>query len=234
MNTGLQDAYNLGWKLGKVLCGRCYPALLESYHDERYLVGRQTLEITDRAMRDWKAQDARPADSAKVREQMIARFSQLAINYRHSSAVTDFPFDLDIEAIRAGDRAPDGNVTAASSGIRRRIFDVLRGTGHHLFLFAGSEGNADALEQLKGVAAGASGRYGTELSCFWITPPSGSQMLDTTIGQILIDPESMVHKSYGATRPSLYVIRPDQYIAFRASGDHVKELYSLLDQFLCL
>lgn len=43
MNTGLQDAANLGWKLAAVLGGHADPALLDSYEAERHPVGRAVL-----------------------------------------------------------------------------------------------------------------------------------------------------------------------------------------------
>jgi 2-polyprenyl-6-methoxyphenol hydroxylase-like FAD-dependent oxidoreductase len=49
MNTGLQDAYNLGWKLALVVQGRADAALLESYEAERLPVARRLLVTTDRA-----------------------------------------------------------------------------------------------------------------------------------------------------------------------------------------
>ena len=47
MNTGMQDAYNLGWKLGLVLNARSPATLLDSYHPERYQAGRDMLYLTD-------------------------------------------------------------------------------------------------------------------------------------------------------------------------------------------
>ena len=49
MNTGLQDAYNLGWKLALVVSGRARPTLLDSYEAERIPVARRLLNTTDRA-----------------------------------------------------------------------------------------------------------------------------------------------------------------------------------------
>ena len=51
MNTGLQDAYNLGWKLALVVSGRASPALLDSYEDERIPVAERLLSTTDRHVR---------------------------------------------------------------------------------------------------------------------------------------------------------------------------------------
>src|SRR5438105_4141353 len=49
MNTGLQDAYNLGWKLALVVNGRADAALLDSYEAERIPVAQRLLTTTDRA-----------------------------------------------------------------------------------------------------------------------------------------------------------------------------------------
>ena len=50
MNTGLQDAANLGWKLAAVLHG-ADPALLDTYQDERHPVGRQVLRVSGGILR---------------------------------------------------------------------------------------------------------------------------------------------------------------------------------------
>src|SRR5207245_6487533 len=51
MNTGLQDAYNLAWKLALVTEGRADAALLDSYEEERMPVARRLLNTTDRVFR---------------------------------------------------------------------------------------------------------------------------------------------------------------------------------------
>src|SRR5690606_41678311 len=48
MNTGIQDARNLGWKLALVVRGRAAPGLLDTYDAERWPVGRFLLRFTDR------------------------------------------------------------------------------------------------------------------------------------------------------------------------------------------
>jgi 2-polyprenyl-6-methoxyphenol hydroxylase-like FAD-dependent oxidoreductase len=60
MNTGLQDAANLGWKLAAVLRG-APQALLDSYHGERYPVGRSVLRSSGALIR--ARPPRRPADA---------------------------------------------------------------------------------------------------------------------------------------------------------------------------
>jgi hypothetical protein len=51
MNTGLQDAANLGWKLAADLQGWARPGLLDSYHDERHPIGRLVLRVSGGMLR---------------------------------------------------------------------------------------------------------------------------------------------------------------------------------------
>ncbi|OBA78079.1 monooxygenase [Mycobacterium sp. 1164966.3] len=47
MNTGIQDAMNLGWKLAQAVGGSAPPWLLDSYEEERHTVGANVLKLTD-------------------------------------------------------------------------------------------------------------------------------------------------------------------------------------------
>jgi 2-polyprenyl-6-methoxyphenol hydroxylase-like FAD-dependent oxidoreductase len=102
MNTGLQDAHNLSWKLALVAHGMVGPGLLDSYSSERHPVGLDVVKETSRAM-DEAVKSGWRQRSAPERE------SQLFIHYRSSTWVQDdVPTDQDNpEAPRAGDRAPD-------------------------------------------------------------------------------------------------------------------------------
>jgi hypothetical protein len=51
MNTGLQDAADLGWKLAAELQGWARPGLLDSYHDERHPVGKRVLRTSGGMLR---------------------------------------------------------------------------------------------------------------------------------------------------------------------------------------
>src|SRR5262247_3740857 len=78
MNTGLQDAYNLAWKLALVVEGRADPVLLDSYQDERLPVAKRLLETTDRAFQlvvseNWLA--------SVLRTRVIARLVARAMTF---------------------------------------------------------------------------------------------------------------------------------------------------------
>jgi 2-polyprenyl-6-methoxyphenol hydroxylase-like FAD-dependent oxidoreductase len=63
MNTGIQDAANLGWKLAATVRGWAPPGLLDTYHSERHPVGRQVLRNSNARRRSaalWSAGADRP------------------------------------------------------------------------------------------------------------------------------------------------------------------------------
>ena len=77
MNTGLQDAYNLAWKLALVVQGRADASLLDSYEAERQPVAQRLLDTTDRGFR-LVVSDSPWA--GLLRTQVLARIMAFAAN----------------------------------------------------------------------------------------------------------------------------------------------------------
>lgn len=130
MNTGIQDAYNLGWKLAAVLHG-APPALLDTYEEERLPVAANVLGLSTRLYRQITAEN-----EEKMRRDAVTL--QLGITYKEMSlAVTSGHPSLNIAA---GDRAPDApGLDAAGKSIR--LFDLFRGPHFTLLrLFTGNGG----------------------------------------------------------------------------------------------
>ena len=82
MNTGIQDAHNLAWKLALALAGHAAPGLLESYDAERRPVGEEVVGRTVRSAREGIGADSTDADY------VIRREAQLLIDYTGSPIVT--------------------------------------------------------------------------------------------------------------------------------------------------
>ncbi|MFB7336099.1 FAD-dependent monooxygenase [Streptomyces adustus] len=70
LNLGVQDAFNLGWKLAAVITGAMPETLLDTYHAERHPVGAQVLENT-RAQNTLRIQDAGHEALRKVLERLL-------------------------------------------------------------------------------------------------------------------------------------------------------------------
>ena len=120
MNTGLQDAYNLAWKLGLVVSQRADDALLDTYEAERLPVADRLLSTTDRAFRfvvsdGWLGgifrtklfpnMAALAMGRERVRRAAFLTISQIGITYRES------PLSRTLEGVagdapQAGDRFP--------------------------------------------------------------------------------------------------------------------------------
>lgn len=128
MNTGIQDAHNLGWKLAAVAKGGASPALLDSYEAERRPVAAGVLALSNARLEQAIEQKGIP-----IRRD--ASTTQLGVSYRGSALARD---DRDETALlRAGDRAPDATKLTTVEG-ERRLFDLTRGGRFTLLSFGAS------------------------------------------------------------------------------------------------
>ncbi len=149
MNTGLQDAYNLGWKLALVAQGKADASLLDSYEEERLPIAKRLLSTTDRAFRlvvsdTWLAGLLRTKVLARIaafalRRPRIQRLafrtvSQIGIHYRRSSLSKNV-HDLPHKAPQAGDRFPWLKLKLQSSDELTDLFESLNDTQFNLLFF---------------------------------------------------------------------------------------------------
>jgi FAD binding domain len=108
MNTGLQDAANLGWKLAAAVQGRAGDRLLDTYHDERHPVGRQVLRSSGLLVR--AAMSRSPLRRAARRVLAPAALSVPWVHRRLTGALTGIGISYesaDGEDRPVGSRAPD-------------------------------------------------------------------------------------------------------------------------------
>ncbi len=207
MNTGIQDSFNLGWKLALVMKGHAPTILLASYNAEREPVAKGVLNLTDRMTRmatvtNPIAKSVRNAllpliSGVEFLEEKIAdRMSELTVNYRTSAIVENHGRG----SVRAGDRAPDGELRDAD-GKARRLFELFCDPNHVLLVFLGAGGrkvepDATALPDFITTHRIARGR---------LTSPEN-----------LRDVSGTVHAIYDLPEGGLVIVRPDGYIAFRS------------------
>ena len=147
LNTSVQDAYNLGWKLGAVLCDGADAALLDSYEEERRPVAAEMLGLSTRVHRG----ETRRGEATR----------QLGLGYRESPLTRETRTDPG--APRAGDRAPDGRVAGV------RLFDAFRGP-HWTLLALGDVQAPDLGARIPVVRGPAPGAYGPGL---YLVRPDG-------------------------------------------------------------
>jgi 2-polyprenyl-6-methoxyphenol hydroxylase-like FAD-dependent oxidoreductase len=104
LNTGVQDAYNLGWKLAHVLRGGP-EALLDTYQEERLPVAAAVLGLSSRL---YKTRSLKRGDAT----------NQLALHYRMSSLSSGTPMG----SLHPGDRMPNLRLADGTN-----LFDQMRG-----------------------------------------------------------------------------------------------------------
>jgi 2-polyprenyl-6-methoxyphenol hydroxylase-like FAD-dependent oxidoreductase len=199
MNTGLQDAYNLGWKLALVVSGRADAALLDSYENERIPVAQKLLSTTDRAFA-LVVSDSSLAGMFRTRVlprllalamtvepiQKVAfrTISQTGIRYPQSPLSETLP-GLPGKAPRAGDRFPWLKLRLSTGGEPEDLYRRLDGTRFTLLIIGQT-----------GLAAGVPGLGDLVSTCMIPNDPAN----DRVLGRVGIPPTAF------------YLLRPDGYV----------------------
>jgi hypothetical protein len=216
MNTGLQDAFNLGWKLALVTQGQSPPSLLDTYQDERLPIAASVLELTHVLVKlftiasprkRWLRDRLLPSVMAvpAVERRYIHRLAQLSHNYR-GGPLTPRPPRKQHDPIAPGNRLPD--VRGLDLGGKSvSTLDLLGSTKHTLFVLAGEGAQGCASD----AAIARLARWGDLVQVIPITGRGGSPD-----PQAVSDPEMRAHRRYHALRGQLLLVRPDGYLACRA------------------
>ncbi|MEO3797380.1 FAD-dependent monooxygenase [Nonomuraea sp. B10E15] len=227
MNTGIQDAFNLAWKLAYVCRGRAPESLLDSYNDERHTIGERTRKLSDMLFRLFINQ-ARSAVYRKVSSKMLGlalatipvqnlmsgRVTQTGVNYRHTTLSKAQRLPRPARgAINAGDRVPDLDL-ADGGGPGVRLYDLLRESGYLLVGYASSYTSETMRTAMLAELSRLQDRYAGSLRCFMVLgeglPGSGE------VPTLLDARRELLHR-FGAKPGDVFLIRPDGYLAFRTS-----------------
>ncbi|NOU68927.1 hypothetical protein GC096_33450 [Paenibacillus sp. LMG 31461] len=185
LNTGVQDAYNLGWKLGQVLSG-APDSLLDSYETERQPIAARVLGKSSEL---YAGLDKRRISSLKRGDEE----RQLGISY-HAGPLAA-AINPATKTLKVGDRAPDAPCVGPGGALR--LFDLYQGP-HFTVLAFGIEA-AKALTDLAWPTVGA------ELRRYVVGTVS---VEDNCIKDIT----GNLKRIYGITTDMLLLIRPDGYI----------------------
>lgn len=219
MNTGIQDAHNLAWKLALAVQGHASDQLTASYDAERRPVGEEVVGRTVRNAREGIGADETDPDY------VIRREAQLLIEYP-DSPIIDKTSSGDA-LLRSGVRAPD------ATGLTRdmvtspiRLFSLLDRILHTALLYIDAATDVDGLVALENTAAaGRSAAHGA-LDVYLIAAP-GADVGPTTL-PVIRDTAGEFARAYGAQQSSIFVIRPDGYLGHAAAGASSEDLVAHL------
>ncbi|WP_406817873.1 FAD-dependent monooxygenase [Mycobacterium sp. M23085] len=122
LNTGVQDAVNLGWKLGQVVNETSPDSLLDSYHAERHPVAQRVLRnaLAQMALLD-------PGERTRALRDTVAdllRMDEPRTRFAAMMSGLDIHYDLGGVHPLVGRRMPDLDLVTAHGSLR--VFDLLR------------------------------------------------------------------------------------------------------------
>lgn len=243
MNTGIQEALNLGWKIARVLSGGAPDRLLDTYHAERYPIERVVLRQTS-FMTQLVEADHGPmrllrervmpvlVSLGPLRDAARQAVSELSIQYRRSPLTLERVLD---GGPRAGERAPDALVRVVDGPLGKapgkgRLFDLHDPASFSLFLLVDAKAvdevndaeqeAAFATDDLARFARAVEARLPNALRVWRLAGIPAAEPPPVGGGAQSLD------EAYGRTRPAFYLVRPDGYICAR--GRPSSDLNALL------
>lgn len=221
MNTGIQDAWNLAWKLALAVRGNAAPGLLDSYETERRPEGE---EIVGRAVRMAFTDELDRADL----ERQFRQEMSLLLSYSGSPLVGESVADPD--ALRGGpgpgDRTPDvTGLHRRGVGHPLRLRDLTRGTRHTLLLYADATADEKALTAMAQLCADAHRQASGELDAYLLLSPDARAPRPATPPAV-VDADGAFRACYGVAGTALYLVRPDGHVGYRSQpvdGDGLRK-----------
>lgn len=215
MNTGIQDAYNLGWKLAYVMQKQASTKLIASYSKERMPIAKKVLSMTNKATKLMIQEHKSTVHIyghflswvdkiASFKRKMAYQVSQLAVHYRKSPIVHKrWKCLLSSHKIHAGDRFADGELIQLQTNEIKRMFELLAYQEHTLFIFV----HKKHLEKGRALKQEIEERLSSWIKVCVISLSQESE------SDLWCDVQRKNAKQYGRSSLSAVLVRPDGYIA---------------------
>jgi hypothetical protein len=223
MNTGLQDAYNLAWKLALVIRGQAKQTILDTYQEERLPVARKLVQTTDRLFGItvsqnplvvfWRVHVMPHLVALIPKEKHLLKFafrliSQISIHYQNSSLSRSASFgSFPRKAPRPGDRLPFLMFQDRDKLVN--IQALVNSPALHLLLFPGTQ-SKEKINDVRGLFDENDDLI--QIETIPLTP--GTKDL---------------YRDLGVENGGYYLVRPDMYIACRSNRFTVEAAKGFLE-----
>ena len=223
MNTGIQDAFNLAWKLALVLRGVAPEWWLDTYESERRTVGEDVVAMTRTVT---ERVELYAGLSSTERERLISHMlvpaperlasarhlQEVDLDYRESPLSLEPKGEFDAGP-HAGAQAPDATPIVVN-GQQQSLYQFFGGLNHRLLLFGEDATRAQA-DDPGSACRRTLEHYGDWIDvCVVVGEGDSSNWPDGTL--VIRDPQGSLRARYSPDHPALYLIRPDGYIAYRS------------------
>jgi 2-polyprenyl-6-methoxyphenol hydroxylase-like FAD-dependent oxidoreductase len=240
MNTGMQDAFNLAWKLALIQRGQGQiEPLLQSYSVERSGVGEQVLRNAERAttlatlhspIARWLRDHIAPivGSFGFVQERVRDEWWEFSINYRHGPLSFD-QWPPHGGGLEAGDRLCDSPLVAPD-GAATTLFEVLHASPNLRLLLVPATREPQPIVHLEQIAADVAKAFPGAVDAHLVLPAGG--VATTTSLPTWIDGTGHLHEKLHATIATCVLVRPDGYIGFRSQPADGPWLLEYLGRFL--
>ncbi len=243
MNIGMQDAYNLAWKLAFVVRGLAREELLDTYENERQPIGAQAIAGTD-AMHDIiMAHGHGMEDRLRLTQQpgwhdeAVNRISGLSYSYRAVAGSASDPEPG--HSTPGGDRLPGAELEHGY-----RLHRLLAHPRYTLLLApaAGADANPDADARPRAEATPeaalelgryAAGRYGQAVQVAAVVPQASASRFSDFPGAVVADPSGHASAQLGSGPDgAACLVRPDGYVAERSTLLQRQPVIDYLERWL--
>lgn len=242
LNTGMQDSFNLAWKLAAVHHGKAPFSLLDTYDQERSYVGNQVVKLSD-VTHKMTAQFS--AMGSMIRSRMWRIFSnhirvrhekfedglQLRVLYKPNPFVENHgkvdPFRLkELPEMVAGARCLEAKLLPPDAQTDQkqfiRLYDHLDPKCPQLMIMAGPDNSKETLACIRELIA-LTAPIRDQIKVLVILARQNMQGFEDIQATVLLDPTHHFHHHYGAETGALFVVRPDSYIGFSSRPIETKK-----------
>lgn len=222
MNTGIQDANALAWKMALVMQNKARPELLQTYQ-ERHKVMENIVELTH--LTTLMASIKNPilqfirnkllfllSRSDHFKSYFVNRIAQLKLNYRHSVIIGE-NWDTKCRSIRPGDLFPDIEIFDKTQN-KTRLKKIIKDLKHNLLIFTQGD---EAQEIENSIRL----KYSDIIDITIIKDRKEANNYSAT---------SDIFEYLGIKQVGLYLLRPDGYIAYRNQPVSLDNLIHYLDK----
>ncbi len=229
MNTGIQDAYNLAWKLALVIKEKAKPSLLESYQIERYPIVKEVVaqneHFTKLALFDNNflsilqkfSQQLTHENGENLEKKFGNQLTQLDIHYKNSPIINyDHMPNLNLP----GMRAPDVSIG------EKTLYNFFNNIKHNILLFTGPNPTQEILDKIISIQKSLNKQFPDLIQSYVVH----KDKLNTST---IVDTNFVIHEAYQIKTPAIFIIRPDTYIAYYSEDLSLESIEKFFLNYLC-